>query len=282
MSLPWAPSPLWLLLWARRAQGAASHSIHLPRELLGRGNTWFEGYCKNLSRLERETPLQKEFVHFRLAFQNPRIVSEQLRAPRRTSNAPLMGGESWAGMEERFCSDFSKYQRVQVPAPHTGKDWGESTSKQFSKEHHPLGAGKGRLFFLHFICVGISYRENPENPLLEVVPVQPWICPNLHSVMSIILSILGTHNSEIWFRSPKLVEFFTLLAAADVGKHQGQRKGDAGISKLHHRLLHSKAAMIKLSLQITTILRNAVIPGNCLSTWIPVWIVLCCRGEYQL
>lgn len=75
----------------------------------------------------------------------------------------------------------------------------------------------------------------------------------------------------------------TLLAPAEVGKHQGREKG-AGCWNFQapSQALHTKAAMIKLSFQITTTLRNAVIPGNCLSTWIPVWMFPCCRGEYQL
>lgn len=144
-------------------------------------------------------------------------------------------------MEERFCSDFSKFQtlRVQIPAPHSWEGLGWIHFQALFQGAQPPGAG--RLFLLHFICVGINNKENTENPLLEVVSEQPWISPALPLVVLIILSLPGTHNFQIWLGSPKVIESFW-EAPADVGKHQGQRK-ETWVLKFP-RLLHSQAAMI--------------------------------------
>lgn len=216
--------PFTLLAPALGQEGSGSFIPEHPT-FLGRGNSWFEDYCKNLWCLEREMLLQKSFVH-KLAFQDPRIGFEWLRAPRRTNQTLLMGSEpraeTWEkfGWRKGFAAISANIRLWGFKALTAGKGWGESTSEPFSKEHNQLGAGRGRLFLLHFICVGISNMENIENSLLKVVPVQPWISPDLPLVVIITLSLQGTHNFQIWLGSPKLEE-----SPADVGEHQGQRKG---------------------------------------------------------
>lgn len=143
-----------------------------------------------------------------------------------------MGSGSWAeiweelGWRKGFAVISANIRRrgFRFQLLTAGKEWGEYTSKKFSKEHTHPAAGKGRSFSLHFVCVGNSNRENTENSLVEVVPVQPWISPDLPLAMLIILSLLGTRNFQIWLGIPK-TQRATLLAPADVGKHQGQRKG---------------------------------------------------------
>lgn len=168
----------------------------------------------------------------KLQIQDPRTGFEWLRAPRRTNKTLLMGTEPWAetweelGWRKGFAviSVNIRLWGFRFQLLTAGKDWGESTSEQFSKEHNHLGAGKGRLFLLHFICVGISNRENTENSLLEVVPVQPWISPDLPLVVLIILSLQWTHNFQIRLGSPKLVEslcLHQLMWASTKGREKG-------------------------------------------------------------
>lgn len=222
MSLPWAPWPFWLLLWVRRAQGASFQNIQLP---LAEEIPDLRIVVKNCDVLKGK--------HF---FRNHLYTNWQFRIP----GLALNGSEHHGGQIKPFWWEASPelkpgrsldggkvLQRFQQISDFegsklltAGKGWGESTSEPFSKEHNQLGAGKGRLFLLHVICVGISNKENPENSLLEVVAVQPWISPDLPLVVIITLSLQGTHNFQIWLGSPKLEE-----PPADVGKHQGQRKG---------------------------------------------------------
>lgn len=182
MSLPW---PLWLLLWVRRAQGAASHSIQLPRELLGRGNSWFEDYCKNLWCLEREALLQKRFVHkgSKVAFHNPRIVLEWLRAQ---IKALLMGSESWAetwedldgGKVLQWFQQISDLEGSGSSSSQLGRTEVNPLPSNFPRSSTPIWElEKVDLFYYIFFVWG---SENTENSLLEAVPVQPWTSPDSH------------------------------------------------------------------------------------------------------
>lgn len=192
-----------------------------------------------------------------------------------------MGSGSWSktleelGWRKGFAviSTNIKLREFRFQLLTAGKKGGESTSKQYSKEHNHLEAGKGRLFLLYFICVGTSERENTENSLL---PVKPWISPDLPSATLIILGLLGTHNLQIWLGSPKLQELLCwhqLMWASTKGRE------NVGISNLHHSFCTVKQQWFNSLFKFKRLLEKLSFLGI---AWAPeslCEVFPCCRGK---
>lgn len=134
-----------------------------------------------------------------------------------------MGSESWAetwgelGWLKGFAviSANIRFRGFRFQLLTAGLGWIHFQGVSWGAQPH-LGAGKGRLVLLHFICVGISKRENTENSLLEVVPVAAL---DLSWLTLIILSSLDSHNFQVWSGPPKVLE--SLCGTCWCGQRKG-------------------------------------------------------------
>lgn len=186
---------------------SAQHSEH-PASY---GAAWQRKYLlevllqKSVISWKQNTSSESSFVHkgFKLAFQEPTIVFEEHREPAGCNKALLMGSGSWtkASLDEKFCSDFSKYQirftgfRCQFLT--AGQEWGECSCKPLFKEYNHLEGGRKRLFLLCFSERGTGNTEStkifsPGRSANAAQRISPVLALDV-----LLQTLLGSHRSQV-------------------------------------------------------------------------------------